>query len=228
MNWALAYIEGSPLNNFTANEPAVSVGSMICSTILNAPFTWGFNRAENAGLATVAGTQDYTVTLSDFGFLEKVSLGAGSQIFEVKDVYNTVALGISSQQQRPNAVSVIANTAGTSIKLRFMGVPDAVYTATLTYQKLAVQMTATSSTWSGIPDQYSDIYNNLFLAEAFAISDDARAQIYRSRGVAALLAKSEGLTQMQINAFLAQWQARDAQALGAQLRTQQGNQARGL
>ncbi len=76
---------------------------------------------------------------------------------------------------------------------------------------------------------YSDVYNNLFLAEAFqAVSEDAEATRYRQRGVAALLAKSEGLTQSQKNAFMEQVYARDAEAQGNQLRTAQGTQARGI
>ncbi|VVB50960.1 Uncharacterised protein [uncultured archaeon] len=62
--------------------------------------------------------------------------------------------------------------------------------------------------WAPIPEQYSDIYNNLFLSEMLAVVDDARAQLYRQRGVAALFAKATGLTETQKNAFAQQWLAR--------------------
>jgi hypothetical protein len=74
-----------------------------------------------------------------------------------------------------------------------------------------------------------DIFNNLFLAEAMAVADDPREQIYRMRGIAALLSKAEGLTEMQINAFLAQYISRGLTPQQvAQLKTQQGHQARGI
>ena len=89
--------------------------------------------------------------------------------------------------------------------------------------------TAINGSWAPIPDQYSDVYNNLFLSEAFqTANDDQEAARYRQRGVAAFLSKSEGLTQTQINIFRAQWLARDSEQMANTLRTQQGSQARGV
>ena len=113
------------------------------------------------------------------------------------------------------------------VTFRFMSVPDAVYTVTLTYQNAPVEITALTDEWSGFPDSFSDIYNNLFLAEMYDVVDDARAQQRRMRGVAALLSKAQGLTDMQRSQILAQWDSRSLQSLSAQIRTQQGNQARG-
>jgi hypothetical protein len=92
-----------------------------------------------------------------------------------------------------------------------------------------LQGSAINSSWFPIPDSYSDIYNNLFLAEAFqAVGEDADAARYRQRGIAAFLAKSEGLDQTQINIFRQQWLQRDTEVQASQLRTAQGNQARGV
>ena len=89
--------------------------------------------------------------------------------------------------------------------------------------------TAINISWFPIPDSYMDIFNNLFLAEAMALVDDSREQTYRQRGIAALLSKAEGLTQMQVNAFLAQYMTRGTLAqIAGQTRVQQGLQARGI
>jgi hypothetical protein len=89
--------------------------------------------------------------------------------------------------------------------------------------------TAVNGSWAPIPDSFSDIYNNLFLAESFQdASEDAEAARYRQRGVAALLAKAEGLTQTQIDIFRQQSLARDSEQQASQLRTAQGSQARGI
>lgn len=308
IDFAKTFIEYSPLTAGVNFEPAISIGSMIRNTILNAPFTWPENRAEfvlSGATALVAGTQDYTFNITDFAYLEKVSLLSvdGTHGFELKDVYNTNILGIpatgTTEQSEPNACAVKFYTPGTSVALRFLGIPDQAYTGIVTYQKLvnpfqvfAISSVANASAgntaytgiftaasfvagqtaqiagfanvlnngsftivsctgtiltvanpggvavtaagtavnegWFPVPDSFMDIFNNLFLAEAMSVVDDAREQTYRLRGIAALLAKSEGLSQMQINAFLSQWIARGTgQALAAQQKVQQGIAARG-
>ena len=83
--------------------------------------------------------------------------------------------------------------------------------------------------WFPIPDHFSEIYNNLFLAEALANVDDAREQVYRQRGIAALLSKAEGLNDMQVNTFLAQAFARSTgQEMSSQMKRTQGGQGRGI
>lgn len=379
INWAKTFIQYSPITAGFGQEPAVSVATMIRNTILNPPQTWLWNRGQTT-FSTVKSQQDYYVSIPDLGFIEKVTLTDSSgKIFEIKDVYNTSALGVSADEQRPNAISIensagaviatissiaitsnvvtvnvtsvtgllvgqqltiaglstatylngqvltvssvnpggyftanfvhanVATVADTGtatgiagIQLRFMGVPNAVYTATLIYQKRAVifgpflitscgnhvaanttytgsfdplafpagalaQITGfvtnavnngtfvvvsctttslivvngagvaeTASAfvsnfdWAPIPDQYSDIYNNLFLSEMLAVVDDARSQIHRQRGIAAYLAKATGLTETQRNAFLNQWISRGIQEMVAPLRAQQGVQARAV
>jgi hypothetical protein len=86
---------------------------------------------------------------------------------------------------------------------------------------------ATNFTWAPVPDSFSDVYNNLFLSEAMAMVDDARAQLYRARGVAAFISKAHGLNDMQKNAFVQQWLARSQESATSALRVQQGVGARG-
>jgi hypothetical protein len=82
--------------------------------------------------------------------------------------------------------------------------------------------------WDPIPDQYSDIYNNLFLSEAMAMVDDPRSQTYRQRGVAAFLSKASGLTEMQKNAFAQQWISRDVQRQASSGAVALGHAGRGV
>jgi hypothetical protein len=287
LNWAAPYIQGVPMTSWIGGEPALTIASMIRNSMLSAPLTWFFNRNE-VTFSTVLGQQDYTVaTMPDLAFVETVSLTDDQgNIYTIKDVYNNLALAVSAFQQRPSAMSVESSSIIASVlnyKLRFLGVPDQIYTVTVTYQKLApqfgpffisaaanasggntvytgtfdtisfpvgataiisgfktnaanngsftvVSVTATTLTvantggvaetiqayasnyaWDPIPDQYSDVYNNLFVSECLAIVDDTKAQQYRQRGVAALLSKASGLTEMQKNAFAQQWLARDVE-----------------
>lgn len=81
--------------------------------------------------------------------------------------------------------------------------------------------------WAPLPDSFIYIYNNLYLSEMFAMVDDARAQQYRLRGIAGFLAKAQGLTETQKNAFVQLWLARNVETASVGLRTQVGSQARG-
>jgi hypothetical protein len=87
---------------------------------------------------------------------------------------------------------------------------------------------ASNFDWSPIPDSFMDVYNSLFLSEMMAIVDDARSQMYRQRGIAAFLAKAEGLSDMQKNAFIQQWLARGVETATSAQMAQLGNQARGV
>jgi hypothetical protein len=379
INFARTFIQYSPLTAGSGMEPAVSIATIIRNTLMNAPLTWYWNRAETT-FPTVVGTQDYTIaTILDLSFLESVSLTDDQgNIFEVKDLYNTTSLGVSAFQQRPTAIAVQSSDPVAGCKFRFLGVPDKIYTVTITYQKLAPQFgpflitavgnasagnttytgnfnpssfpagsqvvitgpsgsnpvnngafafvsgtattlvlvnpagvaalpslaltqvtvvgvtttytgtitggatnayagqvltisgfansgnnvvfTVTASTvttlvgttttqvneshaaataptqtlyavnmsWAPIPDQFSDIYNNLFLSEAMAVVDDSRSQMYRQRGVAAFMATATGLTDMQKNAFTQQWLARDVDRQVSVGSTQLGNTSRGI
>lgn len=315
INWAQTFIEYSPLTAGTGFEPALSIGTMVRNTILNAPLTWPWNRNEyainapNTPASLTAGTQDYLFNITDFAYLEKISLlsADGTYGFELKNCYNTNILGVPesmvSGQAQPNSAAVKYFTPGVSMALRFLSIPEQAYTGVITYQKLPIPFTsyamdqvailsgvayyfftslqgqgannyfagqtfqvqgfdqaadngtfvctASSSTylilanpaavndthaatainesWFPIPDHFMEIFNNLFLAEAMEAVDDTRGQYYRQRGIAALLSKAEGLSELQRNAFLAQWIARGtSQQLSAQMRTTQGNQARGV
>jgi hypothetical protein len=232
INFAQTFIQYSPLAVGTGNEPALSLANEIQNTILNPPFTWPWNRNESSALTLAATTQDYTVNLTDFGFLEKVSLTDPdtNEVWEIKDVYNNLARGKADANtrklMRPNACCVISVSYGTSVKLRFMGVPNKAYGVLLTYQKLVTPLTTLTGgtgTWA-LPDQLIDVFNNLFVGEAMAVVDDARANLYRQRGIGVLLGKAEGLTEMEINAFLEQYWQRDHQNQYRTMRTQQGAQ----
>jgi hypothetical protein len=80
--------------------------------------------------------------------------------------------------------------------------------------------------WSPIPENYKDIYNNLFLAEVYALVDDERSRVYRTRGMAALLGRASGLSETQKNIFT-QGTMADAAGKASRLRAAtQGAQGR--
>ena len=117
--------------------------------------------------------------------------------------------------------------AVTTANLRFLSVPDQDYTSVLTYQLAPPAMLEPSSVWP-LPDQYLDIYNNLFLAEMFQASGNAvKADEYRKRGMAALISKFGGLSEMQRSWYLRQTISRASQSRAAADRTLAGAKDRG-
>jgi len=92
----------------------------------------------------------------------------------------------------------------------------------------AVTAYVSNFSWDPIPDQYIDVYNNLFLSEVLAMVDDSRAPYYRQRGVSALLSKASGLSEMQKNAFAQQWLARDVERQSTLGMVQLGHTGRGI
>ena len=229
INFCQPFIDYIPASAGVNNEPVITLANNILNVILGAPFSWAFNRAENTSQVLTQGTQDYTVAITDFGWAEKASLTLAGAIFEIPSVLNTSALAVSAQQGRPNSMSVKSINPGTSVSFRFMGVPDAAYTLNLTYQKAPTAITALTGTWSGIPDFYSDIYSNLFLAELYQLDgQETSARIYRQRGVASLLSRAEGLTDAQKNIFMTAALKDGLETAALQLRLQQAVTARSI
>src|ERR1700694_1805865 len=216
IDYSQTYTQYSPLSVGTANEPAITIANEIQNLFFGPPLTWGFNRAENSGptaLNLSPGVQDYVVPVTDFAFMESATAvdPTTGTAFSIPDIYNTKNISTAdatpNKRGRPNALCVRIINFGTNVTLRFIGVPDKVYAITFTYQKLITPMstlTGGTGTWT-IPFQYSDVYNSLFLAEALSTVDDIKSTQYRQRGVAALLAKAEGLNDQQKNLFLEQY-----------------------
>jgi hypothetical protein len=206
---------------------------MVVAFVNSAPFTWPTNRAEDTTLTTVPGQSDYPLTIPAFGFLEKLSLiDANTKYWNMERIYNTAALNKNADQtKRPDSVSVNLINPGTNVTLRFTSMDDN-YTGITTYQKAPVLFTATSQDWftqSNLPPSQMHIYNNLFLGEAFQVDgNEQSAAIYRRRGMAALLATAEGLTEMQKSMIFAQAMFSDLQTIAANLRTQTASQARSI
>jgi hypothetical protein len=176
INWAKTFIQYSPLQAGLGQEPAVSIASMIRNSLLNPPLTWYYNRAETT-FPTVVNQQDYTQQLDDLAFLEKVSLtdDAGN-ITEIKDVYNNSALSPSSVPGRPNSVSIERSfiSAGLlNFSIRFLAVPDKIYTVTLVYQKLALPFGPFFISAAGNAAAGNTTYTGVFDKLAFPVGSTA-------------------------------------------------------
>jgi hypothetical protein len=159
VNYVQPFIQYQPLNAGSNNEPQTSIASMIRFSILSAPQIWPWNRKEVTSIAITAGVQDYTVLLTDFGYLEKAALtnDAGDTI-EIKDVYNSLPLASElptlNPGARPNAIVVLDYIPRVSIDIRLLGTPDQDYTLTLIYQRLPEDFASYDIESVSVPTSY--------------------------------------------------------------------------
>ena len=140
----------------------------------------------------------------------------------------TVTVDVAANATSPQTVQAfVTGSAATMVNLRFLSVPDQDYTSVMTYQLAPPAMLEPSSVWP-LPGQYLDIYNNLFLAEMLQASGNVvKADEYRKRGMAALISKFGGLSEMQRSWYLRQTISRASQSQAAADRTLAGAKARG-
>lgn len=226
----------------TNNMPMVGFANIVRNIILAAPFTWRFNRKVNTFMTgqngLVKGQQDYPIQINDLGFIENVSItdptiipgGTANTIntWSLKDVLNNQALPASTTEARPESVSIHSDDGAGNIVLRFSAVPNKPYNVTIVYQKAPVQFAAMTDAWAPIPDSFTDVYNNLCMGYFMDSCQDPRAKEYIVRGIAGLLARAQGLTQMDKAIFAASYMNFSAQQLLNMLETQRDSQAKGV
>lgn len=238
INFISPFCRYQAANVGTSNMPIVGIASLVRNIILAAPFTWRFNRNNvnlvgndtPVPLGVRKGVQDYTQSISDFGFLEKATANGpdssgGTTSWELTDMKNNEALASSTTLARPKSIAVFNDDGANNFTFRLSAVPDQSYIVNMVYQKAPVQFTAPTDSWSPIPDSFSDVYNNLCLGYYMDSCQDPRAPQYIARGIAGLLARAQGLSATDKAIFAASYMNLNAQMMLDQLRTQQGQQA---
>ena len=220
--------------------PIVGIASIVRNTILAAPFTWRFNRNnvnligndQPIPLGIRKGVQDYTQSISDFGFLEKATANGpdpnnptSTTSWELKDMKNNEALASSTTQARPQSISVFNDDGANNFTFRLSAVPEQPYVINMVYQKAPVKFVNLTDGWGPIPDSFSDVYNSLCLGYYLDSCQDSRAPQYIARGIAGLLARAQGLSASDKAIFAASYMNFDSQMIINQLKTQQGQQA---
>jgi hypothetical protein len=219
-NIPLTGVGGNPL------EPAASIGDYTRQFILAPPFAWRWNRVSTT-FNTVAGQQDYPISLPTFGWLESATtddtLGQGGSIVGLQNRLNEPEDG---SQSRPRYIAARVDDDAGDITIRLMPSPDIIYKITVTYQKAAPTFLNLSDTWSPVPDFMSHIYNYLFRAFAYEYFDDPRFAFTFQMGLKQLVAASEGLTDTQKNIYLQDFLNNAREQSGMGIRTQISQTAR--
>lgn len=222
------YIRNAPLTfGGGNNEPAFTNADWVRQFLLTAPFAWPWNR-KNASFNCTVGIQDYVVSLSDYGWLEKaVNLDptSGNQTTEM--AIETV-LGKETVANQPTRIAPLLTDTEGNVTFRIMPPPDKPYTVELVYQMAAPSFANTTDTWAPIPDKLSFLFNQGFLAKAYEYLDDPRFGPTMTLFLRQVLAANEALTDADKNIFLIDRTENDRQVQNATGNAQLARQARAM
>lgn len=208
VNLAQSYLRYAPLTFATdaTNNLAYSNADWVMQTILTPPFAWRWNRTAGTVSAptfkTVVGVTDYTVAISNFGWIEKAvayNVADGTAAYEMKV---DLVLGSETISNQPTRIVAQYDDDNGNITFRMFPAPDAIYNVVVDYQKSAPNFSALTQTWSPIPDYMSFVINLGFIAKAFDYAADPRFGPEMQLFYQALASVSEGLDSSQRNLWL--------------------------
>lgn len=207
-NWVSAFIVQRPVTgvNGVANEPFLTAANYAMQTILQNPFKWEWNRKKVVSAITcVAGQSDYSVSLSDYGWLEKAILSIPTPPantppnFEL-EIYEI--LGTDGLQNRPLKIAVLLDDGAGNITFRLFPVPDEPYTVELDYQKAPITATGLTGTWAPIPDKFAFLYERFMMAQMQMMYNQQLGLSNLELFFRQLVAVAEGLSEMEKAIFL--------------------------
>lgn len=191
----------------TNNDPAFSNADWVKQTILSPPFAWRWNRTIQGSpsvpaFVTTQGTSDYTVSLPNFGWLEKAVLYDPHSGYNPTELQVELIKGEDTNPTVPQRIAAQVDDSNGNITFRIFPAPDQTYNVCLIYQNAATLFTSTTQTWTPIPDYMSYIYNDGFDFKTFTYLGDPRAQLSGQNFYQGLAAVAEGLNESQKNLWL--------------------------
>lgn len=230
LNWLGAFIGQRPVSNVNsvANEPALTTANKIIATIVAAPLRWNWNRAQiPTAFTTTPGTSDYTLSVPNYGYLEKATLFLSTRTpnttfeIEVEPV-----LAVDTNQNEPAKISAVIDDGAGNITFRLIPTPDNAYVGSLTYQKSAPLLTSLSQPWAPVPDKYQQIYQTAMVAHLQGMYNIPAYLQGMEIFFRLLVSAAEGMTESEKVLFLED-SLRDVRArAAAATEVQYGRQAR--
>ena len=215
---------GALVIDSNGNSQKVTTPGTTNSTIPSFNGTLAGTTTDNTVTWTNVGKIPNASAAYNFGWIENASVQdpVSSKWIQIS---NKVDLALDAATSRPqNIAAELLGTLG--VVFRLMPVPDKAYPVAITLQQSASLITSLNQTWTPLPDDFGYVYQMGFLSFAYEFADDPRWAGTRQRFIAALLGAAEGLTQTEIDIFLANFNAISLDAVGRQMTLNQGMQHR--
>lgn len=231
------------------NPTAVAITSNVLtmtSAGFGGTFTFGavvtFSGFAHASLTFLNGTTGTVIassaTVMAFAY-SHANLGSVNEVSGVatlatagtgvtKELEISLLLGEDTKQNLPAKISAQTDDGAGNIGFRFLPVPEQVYSARLTWQKLAPSFSATSGTWDPLPDYMFSIYSQGVLAKAYEYLGDERWPFTMNLFLRQLLSFHGGLSESQQDIFINNRLLSQVGSQDSMLRGQQRVGSRGL
>ncbi len=142
IDYSQCYNQFRPLNIGTANEPAITIANTLLQTITSPPFAWNWNRTLVSFL-TVPGQQDYVISNSSFGFIEKASWIPAASVTSVTVASNIATYTCSAKLNTAFIVGALVTVTGCTTGA--YNVVQAAITA-ITLNTFSVALTSANNT----------------------------------------------------------------------------------
>lgn len=225
-DFAKMHVANSPLmfQSNTYGDPLFTMADWVRQFILSAPFAWRWNRSQ-VSATLVQGQQDFTLSIPDFGWLEKgVYIDPTGATYELQ---SKETLSQESSQSQPTSIATV-NDDGENVTFRVFPPPPDGCTIGVIYQKQAGTFQSAADTWAPIPDWLSYLYTSGLVAKTYEYKDDARAFPAMQMFVRQVLAANDGLTDAQKSLFLPEMVNMQRTQTSVMRKSQLGDTARGL
>ena len=226
--WVGAYIVQRPTSGvISATEPGLTAANKIFGTIGAPPFRWNWNRKElQNAFVTLPGVTDYTLALSDFGYLEKATSFIAADDPPMREIEVVQNLAQESKQNPPQKICAFIDDGAGNITFRVLPNPDRAYQMTIIYQKAMPVVTSLGALWSPIPDKYSFLYETGMMAHMQGMYNAQLYALNMEIFFRQLLGAAEGISESERAIFLDD-RLRDLRAQTVGLTgAQQGRQVR--
>lgn len=202
INQALAFGYLQPVTGVggVANNPALTIANRIKMMIQSPRFAWETSRS-TFQISGTSSSQDYTKTVTDFGWLESASytdINSATHVLDIK----WEGQPPSSESAAPSYINTFMDNGTGDIVFRLNTVPDANITITCVYQIAPTLFTTTADTWTPIPDKMADIYIPGFNWLYLFMCNDPRSQLELQMFTRNLFNKQQGLNETQKQEFL--------------------------
>jgi len=244
-----AIISGTASTRTCPNPTAVAITSnvlTVTSAGFGGSFTFGdiitFAGFTNVSLTFLNGTTGQVIassaTAMAFAY-SHANVGSTNEVGAVatmsvsgsgasKELEISLLLGDDTKRNLPAHLSAQSDDGAGNITFRFLPVPEQVYSAKLTWQKLSPSFSTISGTWDPIPDYMFHIYSQGVLAKAYEYLGDERWPFTMNLFLRQLLSFHGGLSESQQDIFINNRLLSQSSSQDAAMRVQQRVGSRGL
>ena len=173
ITWVQTILRQQPLN-VTNMEPGLTFGNIILQRILGPPMRRRFNRNNVSWTISNAGGTDYSVAIATLLWPEVYWLVDGGGT--VQPLEGKLALPKTATVDRPSQVAPQYDDNAGNITMRLIRYRTPITRHSWIFSRRQNSSRATGSTFGPVPDEFSYIFQKLYLSVAGQLVGDPRGR----------------------------------------------------